>query len=133
MEEKALISLNNDYLLNQIKDVLKENGITYVVKTEGTGSYRRIAFGATSAMTTIYVSEEQLNAASKLVDEIVNLNENDKDMSDTIPDELKELDEDKGYEEKYKKRIKTIRRIFSYGLFGIIILMIIILLINNKY
>ena len=30
MEEKALISLNNEILLNQVKDLLKENGIAYI-------------------------------------------------------------------------------------------------------
>ena len=68
MVEKALISLNNDYLLNQIKDLLKENGIAYVIRTEGTGSYRRIAYGATSAMTTIYVSDEDLGKALKVIE-----------------------------------------------------------------
>ena len=133
MEEKAVISSNNEYILNQAKAILKENGITYIEKTEGAGDINRITRGRTANMTTIYVNKEQIDVASSLIDEIVKLNENDEDMSDIIPDELKELDEDKGYEEKYKKRIKTIRRIFSYGLCGIIILMIIILLIYNKY
>ena len=133
MEEKALISSNNEYLLNQAKTILKENGITYIEKTEGAGDINRITRGRASNLTTLYVSKEQLDFASSLIDEIIKLNENDEDLSDNIPDELKEIEEDKGYEEKYKKKIKTIRRIFSYGLCGIIILMIIILLINNQY
>ena len=128
MEEK-LVSVNNDYLLNQVKDLLKENGIVYVIRTEGTGSYRRIAFGATSAMTTVYVSNEDLEKALKVIEIIDGINGNDKDLSDIIPDELKEFEEDKDYNEKYGKKLGKIGKIFVFGLLGLMILIFVINLV----
>ena len=133
MEEKALISLNNEFLLNQVKDLLKENGIAYVIRTEGAGSYRRIAHGATSAMTTIYVSDEDLDKALKAIEIIDGIYGNDKDLSDTIPDEFKEIEEEKDYNDKYNKKIGMIRHLFVFVLLLIILVMIVILSINNQY
>ncbi len=133
MEEKALISVNSEYLLNQVKDLLKENGIAYVIRTEGAGSYRRIANGATSAMTTIYVSDEDLDRALKVIEIIDGIYGNDKDLSDTIPDEFKEIEEEKDYNDKYNKKIGMIRHLFVFGLLLIILVMIVILSINNQY
>ena len=129
MEEKALISLNNDYLLNQIKDLLKENGIAYVIRTEGIGSYQRIVVGATSKITTIYVSEEDLDKAAKVIEIIDGIYGNDKDLSDTIPDELKEIEKDKDYNAKYYKRIGRMGYLLVLGFWGITILIIFLAMI----
>lgn len=130
MEEKALISLNNEFLLNQVKDLLKENGIAYVIRTEGVGSYRRIAHGATSAMTTIYVGDEDLDKALKVIEIIDGIYGNDNDLSDTIPDELKEIEEDKDYNEKYNKKIGLIGNLFVYGIVGLMFLIFFSMLIQ---
>lgn len=131
MEEKALISLNNDYLLNQVKDLLKENGIAYVIRTEGTGSYRRIAYGATSAMTTIYVGDEDFEKALKVIEIVDGIYGNDKDLSDTIPDEFKEIEEDKDYNEKYNKKIGLIGHLFVFVVMGLMFLILFAMLIQN--
>ena len=133
MEEKALISVNSEYLLNQVKDLLKENGISYVIRTEGFGSYRRIAYGATSAMTTIYVSDEDLDKSLKVIEIIDGIYGNDKDLSDTIPDEFKEIEEEKDYNDKYNKKIGMIRHLFVFVLLGMILLMVVILCLNNQH
>ena len=133
MEEKALISVNSEYLLNQVKDLLKENGISYVIRTEGVGSYRRIAYGATSTMTTIYVSDEDLDKSLKVIEIIDGIYGNDKDLSDTIPDEFKEIEEEKDYNDKYNKKIGMIRHLFVFGLLGMILLMVVILCLNNQH
>ena len=133
MEEKALISLNNEFLLNQVKDLLKENGISYVIRTEGLGSYHRIAYGATSTMTTIYVSDEDLDKSLKVIEIIDGIYGNDKDLSDTIPDEFKEIEEEKDYNDKYNKKIGMIRHLFVFVLLGMILLMAVILCLNNQH
>ena len=131
MEEKALISSNNEYLINQITDLLKDNEIPYIIRTEGTGNYRRITYGRTSEMTTIYVSNEDLDRASKVIEILDSIYGNDKDLSDTIPDEFKEIEEEKDYNDKYNKKIGMIRHLFVFGLLLIILVMIVILSINN--
>ena len=133
MEEKALISLNNEFLLNQVKDLLKENGISYVIRTEGLGSYHRIVYGATSTMTTIYVSDEDLDKSLKVIEIIDGIYGNDKDLSDTIPDEFKEIEEEKDYNDKYNKKIGMIRHLFVFVLLGMILLMAVILCLNNQH
>ena len=130
MEENAVISSNNEYLLNQSKAILKENGIPYIIHTEGAGSYRRITYGRTSEMTTIYVSNEDLDRASKVIEIVDGIYGNDKDLSDTVPEELKELDEDIGYNEEYNKKIGIRANLFVYGLFVLMILIYIIMLIQ---
>lgn len=130
MEEKALISSNNEYLINQITDLLKDNEIPYIIRTEGTGNYRRITYGRTSEMTTIYVSNEDLDSASKVIEIVDSIYGNDKDLSDTIPDEFKEIEEEKDYNDKYNKKIGIRANLFVYGLFGLMILIYIIMLIQ---
>ena len=84
-------------------------------------------------MTTIYVSDEDLDKALKAIEIIDGIYGNDKDLSDTIPDEFKEIEEEKDYNEKYNKKIGMIRHLFVFGLLLIILVMIVILSINNQY
>ena len=131
MEEKALISTDNEYVINQVNTILKENDISYIVKTEGAGGYFRIALGSgLGKMTTIYVSKEDFEKAIELVQVIDGVNSNEQDLSNTIPEELQEDEEDKDYEEKYKNKSNLLGKIFVYGLVGMMVLLWIVLLIQ---
>ena len=81
-------------------------------------------------MTKIYVSNEDWDSESKVIEIVDGIYGNDKDLSDTVPEELKELDEDIGYNEEYNKKIGIRANLFVYGLFGLMILIYIIMLIQ---
>ena len=123
-----MISTNKEYVLNQIKNVLQDNNIPYMTKTEGVGDYFRVAMGTPNGnKTTVFVSEENIKKATELVKIIDEINNNDQDFSDTIPDELKEKEEDKVYEERYKRKISRIRKKFIFALFAMVILIFIMM------
>ncbi len=103
MEEKAVLSTNNESDLNQSIVILKENSIPYIVKTEGAGDYFRVAMGnSLGNISTIYVSEEDYEKAKELLEV-----PEQEDLSDTIPDELKEENEEPEID-KYKNKTRFI-------------------------
>ena len=125
MEEKAVLSTNNESDLNQSIVILKENSIPYIVKTEGAGDYFRVAMGnSLGNISTIYVSEEDYEKAKELLEV-----PEQEDLSDTIPDELKEENEEPEID-KYKNKTRYIGWLVIGIPLCICILIWIILMIN---
>ena len=125
MEEKAVLSTNNESDLNQSIVILKENSIPYIVKTEGAGDYFRVAMGnSLGNISTIYVSEEDYEKAKELLEV-----PEQEDLSDTIPDELKEENEEPEID-KYKNKTRFIGWLVIGIPLCICILIWIILMIN---
>lgn len=101
MEEKELFKSSEEILTVQVCQILKENNIAYVKRHEGIGSYLNMVCGSNQRSTTIYVSPEEYDKATKLI-EIFN-NENIEYESDEIPEELKEIVDEEEMEEDIKK------------------------------
>lgn len=63
-----LISTNNDHILNQVKAALEDEGILFIQKDQGVGSYMRILAGTSVYNAEIYVNREDLKRAEDAID-----------------------------------------------------------------
>ena len=63
MNEVKLFSSNDNILISQIEQILKQENIPYVKTTKGAGSYMNIAIGGTIEETEIIVNEDDLSKA----------------------------------------------------------------------
>ena len=68
MEEKKLFEDNDEFLVKQIESILKEDGIPYIRKDEGVGSYMNVAYGQSFGLSkAIYVSNEDYEKAQNAI------------------------------------------------------------------
>ena len=107
MEEKELISCNDEFLIGQVEAILKENEIPYIRKDQGAGGYMNISFGQNiNSEKKIIVNSEDYNKAKNLIEFL-----NGENMEDDIPEELKDIEEDIEEDIKVKKNYKLPMRI----------------------
>ncbi len=126
MEEKKLFEDSDEFLVNQIESILKENDIPYVRRDEGAGSYMNVAYGQSFGLgKSIYVSSENFEKAQNAIQIF---NEQDFEEEE-IPEELKQTQEDIDDELKANKKYGIPKEIFKILImlgFGIPLLCIII-------
>lgn len=96
MEEKIIYENNNEILILQICEILKENGIPFIRRDEGAGSFLNTSFGNNVFTKRIYVSDSDFIKAEELLNF---LNEEAQDIEEfELPEELQELDEEENYD-----------------------------------
>ena len=114
MEEKIIYENNNEILILQVCEILKENGIPFIRRDEGAGSYLNTTWGSNSSTKRIYVSSHDFNKAEELL-KIFNEDTQSLDEIET-PEELKDLDEEENdeYMQKEIKKYKNMKRILFF-------------------
>ena len=83
MEEKLIFECNDEIVMQQVCELLKDNNINFVRKDEGSGSYLNITMGTSYNEKRLYVIETDFEKATKLIDEFCK-----QDVE--IPEELKD-------------------------------------------
>lgn len=83
MEEKLIFECNDEIVMQQVCELLKDNNINFIRKDEGSGSYLNITMGTSYNEKRLYVIETDFEKATKLIDEFCG-----QDVE--IPEELKE-------------------------------------------
>jgi len=114
MEEKIIYENNNEILILQVCEILKENGIPFIRRDEGAGSYLNATWGSNSGTKKIYVSSDDFNKADEL---LKIFNEDTQSLDEIeIPEELKDLDEEENdeYIQKEIKKYKNMKRILVF-------------------
>ena len=110
MKEKKLFEDNDEFLVKQIESILKENGIPYIRKDEGIGSYMNVTYGQSFGLSkSIYVSDENFEKAQNAIQIF-----NEQDFEDeAIPDELKESQEELEEDLKSNQKYGIPKKIFK--------------------
>ncbi|MBC7087665.1 MAG: DUF2007 domain-containing protein [Tissierellales bacterium] len=65
---KLLIKTSDNTLISIIEALFRDNDIPYILKEKGSGGYLRIISGHSIYGTEVYVSEEDFNKATDLLD-----------------------------------------------------------------
>ena len=103
MEEKELLSSNDEFLVTQVCAILKQNNIPFIRKDSGAGSYINVTYGKNTTLEKkIIVNSEDFEKAQQLIEVFSEGLEED----DEIPEELQEAEEDDKTERKYNKPAK---------------------------
>lgn len=68
IELVVLKTINNNFELGLIKNILEENQIPYIVKDQGTGSYMRIISGDSLYETEILVEKSTFEKANSIIE-----------------------------------------------------------------
>lgn len=69
IEIALLRTINNNYELELIKNLLEDADIPYLIKERGIGSYMRMISGDSMYGTDIYVQKDLLEKAESVLDE----------------------------------------------------------------
>ncbi|MCR3954853.1 MAG: DUF2007 domain-containing protein [Gudongella sp.] len=67
----VLRTIENEFEMNMISAILEDNGIPFIVKNKGSGSYMRLITGSSPFKTDILVAEETFEKAMELVIPII--------------------------------------------------------------
>ena len=95
--EVEIFSSSNEYEINQVCAILKDNNIPFIRKDYGSGSYMNIYMGQSIQETSIIINEEEFDKASELI-EVFSSNEVEQSEEDKKANEENQKDV-----EKYKK------------------------------
>ena len=69
MEEKEVFSSTDEHVVSRLCAIFKDQGITFIRKDGGAGSYLSIAYGQdTLSQKKIFVSQEDYERARELID-----------------------------------------------------------------
>ncbi len=117
MKEVKLFSSNDNILISQVEEILKQENIPYVKKIKGAGSYLNIAYGSTIEETEIIINEENLERANNLI-ETFSIEDKDPTLEDKQADD--EIQEDI---KKYKAFRRWVILVFCF-FFPLIVLII---------
>ena len=131
MEEKLVFSSMDTVEIDYICSVLKENNIPFVKKTQGAGDYFVIAAGNLfNNDIKIFVSEEDFERASELI-QVVN-NANEAIETEEMPEELKDISPEEEKEvEEIAEKTKSNFRIFILCFLAIPAIIFVIIAIIN--
>ena len=69
IEIALLRTINNNYELELIKNLLEDADIPYLIKERGIGSYMRMISGDSMYGTDIFIEEKLLEKAESILDE----------------------------------------------------------------
>lgn len=131
MEEFVLvikISKNNEIVLKEFYDFLKEEKIEYKEKLEE--EWKGIREPKYIANIAFYVKKIDESKVKEFIKGLQNPNIQIEEHEELKMDE-KEIQLEKNVLEKCKKRKETLKRIMVYGIFSIIIIGVIICVIGN--
>ena len=112
--EIQLFSSSNDFELEQVCAILKENNIPFVEKIVGTGAYLNLSMGKTIQETTIFVSKDDYDKACGLISLFTN-NNADTDLEDDLKND------------SANRRYKLLSRCLAILFLGLPILVLILL------
>ena len=112
--EIELFSSADEYIIEQVCAILENNNITFIKKTDGSGSYINISMGQTVQDKRIFVDKNDYNKALKLIETFTEQEGNE------------ELDDDMQKEINKYALIKKLMVLFVFGLPLLAIILIII-------
>lgn len=74
--EVQLYSSSNQYIINQICNILKENNIPFFTKYDGTGSYMKLHFGQSFSYQEqrIFINKNDYNKSMELISPFISDN-----------------------------------------------------------
>lgn len=113
--EKQLYSGIDDYVINEICEILKQNEIPFIKKADGSGSYMNISMGKSLQEKRIFVNESDYEKALSLI-EIFTVDNKDNKKDD---------------EEELVNRSKIVIRGAGILIFAIPIIVVIVLIIMS--
>ena len=67
----VLRTIENEFEMNMITAILEDNGIPFIVKNKGSGSYMRLITGSSPFRTDILVSSESYEKSMELITHII--------------------------------------------------------------
>jgi hypothetical protein len=67
----VLRTIENEFEMNMITAILEDNGIPFIVKNKGSGSYMRLITGSSPFRTDILVSSESYEKSMELIAPII--------------------------------------------------------------
>lgn len=83
--EKQLYSGIDDYVINEICEILKQNEIPFIKKADGSGSYMNISMGKSLQEKRIFVNESDYEKALSLIEIFtVDNKDNKKDEEELV-------------------------------------------------
>ena len=125
--EVEIFSSTNEYEINQVCAILKDNNIPFIRKDYGSGSYMNIYFGQSIQEKKIFVNKDCHDKALELISAVFS----DVNNSEEYIQELEEAEENDDSNKKYRW-IKYVLAFFTLGLPCIaIIIAIIFSIIQN--
>ena len=120
MEEKLIFECNDEIVMQQACELLKDNNINFIRKDEGSGSYLNITMGTSYNEKRLYVIETDFEKATKLIDEFCG-----QDVE--IPEELKEnpyVPDDDVEVHKEINKARNLRKIIVLLPFGMVLIIL---------
>lgn len=118
--EMQLFSSTNEYEINQVCTILKENNIPFIRKNDGSGSYMNLYMGQSIQEKRIFVNSNDYDKAIEMISSFISNEIDSEDVS--------EVDED-------RKKYILIRRGLGFMVVGLpiflMILVIVMSLLNN--
>ena len=120
MEEKLIFECNDEIVMQQACELLKDNNINFIRKDEGSGSYLNITMGTSYNEKRLYVIETDFEKATKLIDEFCG-----QDVE--IPEELKEnpyVPDDDVEVHKEINKARNLRKIIVFLPFGMVLIIL---------
>ena len=120
MEEKLIFECNDEIVMQQACELLKDNNINFIRKDEGSGSYLNITMGTSYNEKRLYVIETDFEKAIKLIDEFCG-----QDVE--IPEELKEnpyVPDDDVEVHKEINKARNLRKIIVSLPFGMVLIIL---------
>ena len=112
MKEVKLFSSSDEFVIDQICSVLKENNIPFVRKDHGSGSYMNLSMGQSIQEKVIFVNEKDYDNSLELISFI---------SSSDDSDDNEEIKND-------EKKFTLIRRLWGFLWFAMVISVLIILI-----
>lgn len=67
----VLRTIESEFEMNMITAILEDNGIPFIVKNKGSGSYMRIITGSSPFKTDILVSKDSFERSMELIIPII--------------------------------------------------------------
>ena len=130
MEEKQLFESSEDVVILQICEILEENNISYIRRNDGADSYLNLAWGSSNGVTKIFVSSEDYERAMNLI-EVFN-GENIEYEDGEIPEELKEVVDEKEMEKDINKYKNMKKILYAWAPLTMLLIAIIIFVIASQ-
>lgn len=87
MQEKMIYEHTNEILILHVCDILKENGINFIRRDEGIGSYLNKRWGSNSEIKRIYISNEDYEKAKEIL-KILDKKNQEKEETNEELDEI---------------------------------------------
>lgn len=106
--EEEIYKNNNEFLVLQICEILKENNIPFIRKDEGMGDYLNKVWGSNTGTKRIYVDRKDYEKAKELLE---NFNGTIEENCEYIPEELKESEEERLENMKEINKFNRMKRI----------------------